>query len=316
MTWSSSVKAQKRAVGLRRLNRRAPLKRSVREAIYGYAFLLPWLIGFIIFNAGPMLGSLGISFFRTNFMKETRFVGLKWWGNVFTDRLVRKAFINTVYFVFVSVPLRTMLALAIAILLNQGIVAQGVWRTIYYLPSLVSGVAVSVLWRWMYHPESGVFNALLRLVGITGPRWIYSQQWAMPSLIIMSLWGAGSAMLIYLAGLRGIPTVLYEAAEIDGAGTVKRFVHITIPMLTPTIFFNLVMNLIGGWQVFTQAFVMTGGGPNNATLTSVLLLYKTGFGNAFFGYASAQAWVLFLVILLFVGLNLKSASAWVHYERI
>jgi multiple sugar transport system permease protein len=277
---------------------------------------MPWIIGFIAFTAGPMLAAFGISLFRTNFFSETRYVGFKWWGNLFTDALVRKAFFNTFYYVFASVPSRTALALMIAILLNQGIQAQGVWRTIYYLPSVVSGVAVAVLWQYLYHPEMGLINAGLRNLGITGPRWLYDDDWAMPAVILMSLWGSGGAMLIYLAGLRSIPTALYEAAEIDGAGPIRRFWHVTIPMLTPTIFFNVVMGLIGAWQVFTQAFVMTNGGPNNATLTVVLHIYRTGFENGFFGYASAQAWGLFIVILIFILLTIRSTSYWVQYERV
>jgi multiple sugar transport system permease protein len=204
----------------------------------------------------------------------------------------------------------------IAVLLNQGIKGQSIWRTIYYLPSIVSGVAVAILWRWLYQPDVGLFNTLLSYVGIQGPRWVFSEAWAMPSIILVALWGAGAPMLIFLAGLQGIPTSLYEAAEIDGAGPITRFFYITIPMLTPTIFFNVVLSIIGSWQVFTQALILTEGGPNNATLTVVLHLYRTGFRNFYFGYASAQAWVLFLVVLVFVVLALRSASSWVQYERV
>lgn len=296
--------------------RSRPRSLAQREELYGYLFLTPWLVGFVLFTAGPMVAAFGIGLFRTNFLTETYYVGLKWWRALFTDALVHKALLNTLYYVAASVPGGTCLAMLIAILLNQGMKAQSVWRTIYFLPSLVSGVAVSVLWQWLYHPDIGLFNDLLDRIGIVGPQWVWSSEWAMPSIIVMSLWGAGGAMLIYLAGLRGIPTVLYEAAEIDGAGTWRRFRHITIPMLTPTIFFNVVMNLIGSWQVFTQAFVMTEGGPNNATLTMVLHIYRTGFQNTFFGYASAQAGLLFLVILLFILTSLRSTSFWVHYERV
>ncbi|MCB0183978.1 MAG: sugar ABC transporter permease, partial [Caldilineaceae bacterium] len=221
---------------------------------------------------------------------------------------------------FSVVPINTMLALLIAVMLNQGIKFQSFWRTVYYLPSIVSGVAVALLWRWLYQPDIGLFNSilgpLLKPFGLLPPRWIFSEEWALPSIIIMAFWGAGGAMLIYLAGLRGIPTSLYEAAEIDGAGSVRRFFAITLPLLTPTIFFNVVLNIIGSWQVFTQALVMTRGGPNNATLTMVLQIYRTGFENFYFGYASAQAWLLFLIVLIFVVLALRSASSWVHYERV
>jgi len=296
------------------------IKQSTRESLYGYLLISPWLLGFIIFTVGPMLASLVIGLYRTDFLTETTYVGLKWYRNVFTDSLVRKALINTAIYSFSVVPINTMLALLIAVMLNQGIKFQSFWRTVYYLPSIVSGVAVALLWRWLYQPDIGLFNSILGPIlkpfGLLPPRWIFSEEWALPSIIIMAFWGAGGAMLIYLAGLRGIPTSLYEAAEIDGAGSVRRFFAITLPLLTPTIFFNVVLNIIGSWQVFTQALVMTRGGPNNATLTMVLQIYRTGFENFYFGYASAQAWLLFLIVLIFVVLALRSASSWVHYERV
>jgi len=173
-----------------------------------------------------------------------------------------------------------------------------------------------MLWRWLYHPDIGLLNTILAEFGIRGPRWVYSEEWAMPSIILMSAWGAGGAMLIFLAGLRGIPTELYEAAEIDGAGAFRRFFAVTIPMLTPTIFFNVVMSIIGSWQVFAQSFIMTDGGPNNATLTLVLYIYRKGFQQFYFGYAAAVSWLLFGVVFSFVLIALRSATAWVHYERV
>lgn len=292
------------------------MKPSLREAIYGYIFMSPWIIGFILFTAGPMIASFVLGFYRTDFLTETRFIGAKWYLNLFTDRIVHKALGNTAVYTFVMVPCSTVIALMIAVLLNQGIKGQSVWRTIYYLPSVVSGVAVALLWRWLYQPDVGLFNSILAWFGIQGPRWVYSEEWAMPSIILMSLWGSGSAMLVFLAGLRAIPTALYEAAEIDGAGPIRRFFTITIPLLTPTIFFNVVMNIIGSWQMFSQALVMTEGGPNNATLSIVLHIYNTAFNNSYFGYASAQAWLLFLIVILFVLIALRSAGAWVHYERV
>jgi multiple sugar transport system permease protein len=301
---------------VRRIQDRKPLKPATQEALYGYLLMSPWIIGFLIFTAGPMIASFIIGLYQTDFLTQTTYVGFQNFRNVVADRLVYKAFLNTAYYAFTMVPLSTLFALMIAVLLNQGIRGQSIWRTVYYLPSVVSGVAVSMLWRWLYQPDIGLFNSILFNLGIQGPRWIYSEEWAMPSIILMSLWGSGGAMLIFLAGLRGIPTVLYEAAEIDGAGPIRRFVHITLPMLTPTIFFNVVLNIIGSWQVFTQAYVMTNGGPNNATLTAVLHIYRTGFRDMYFGYASAQAWMLFMMILVFVVLALRSASSWVQYERV
>ncbi|MCB0183716.1 MAG: sugar ABC transporter permease, partial [Caldilineaceae bacterium] len=203
------------------------MRQSTREALYGYLLISPWLLGFIIFTVGPMLASLVIGLYRTDFLTETTYVGLKWYRNVLTDSLVRKALINTAIYSFSVVPINTMLALLIAVMLNQGIKFQSFWRTVYYLPSIVSGVAVALLWRWLYQPDIGLFNSilgpLLKPFGLLPPRWIFSEEWALPSIIIMAFWGAGGAMLIYLAGLRGIPTSLYEAAEIDGAGSVRRF---------------------------------------------------------------------------------------------
>jgi multiple sugar transport system permease protein len=278
--------------------------------------ILPWATGFVAFIAGPMIATFVISLYDTDFLTKYEFVGLSWYKGMITDTLVHKAFINTGIYAFVTVPAATILALMIAVLLNQGIRWQSFWRTVYYLPAVVSGVAVSLLWQWLYQPDVGLFNTLLGYVGIKGPRWIFSEEWAMPSIILVALWGAGAPMLIFLAGLRGIPTALYEAAEIDGAGPIRRFFAITIPLLTPTIFFNVVLNIIGSWQVFTQALVMTNGGPNNATLTVVLHLYRTAFRNFYFGYASAQAWVLFIVVLVFVILAMRSASRWVTYDRV
>lgn len=285
----------------------------LKEALSGYLFISPWIVGFLFLTAGPMIASFGLSLFNTDLLNTATFIGLERYINVLQDRLMLKALRNTLYYTFAMVPLSTILALTIAVLLNQGIKLQSLWRTIYYLPSVVSGIAVSLLWRWLFQPQSGLFNSLLALVGITGPRWIYSEDWAMPSLIMMSLWSSGGAMVIFLAGLRGIPTALYEAAEIDGAGPLRRFWRITIPMLTPTILFNMVMNIIGSFQVFTQAFVLTAGGPANATLTMVLYLYQKGFRDFHFGYASAIAWVLFVVVLVFSFLALRSSRYWVFY---
>ena len=293
-----------------------PMTNAKREALYGYLFILPWIIGFIAFTAGPMIATLALGFYRTDFLSTSEYIGLEWYSSLLTDTLVHKAFWNTAVYVFITVPAATILALSIAVLLNQGIRWQSLWRTVYYLPAVVSGVAVSLLWQWLYQPDVGLFNTILSYVGIEGPRWIFSEEWAMPSIILVALWGSGAPMLIFLAGLRGIPTALYEAAEIDGAGPIRRFFSVTIPLLTPTIFFNVVLNIITAWQVFTQALIMTRGGPNNATLTAVLHLYRTAFSNFFFGYASAQAWALFLLVLVFVVMALRSASSWVTYDRV
>ncbi|MBC7254489.1 MAG: sugar ABC transporter permease [Chloroflexi bacterium] len=288
-----------------------------RETIVGYIFALPWLIHFFVLIVGAMIFSFGISLTKTDLLTGFKWVGFGNYRTLFKDPLFWKSLRVTAYYTFTVVPLGVCLALSIALLLNQKVAALGFWRLIYYLPSVVSGVAVAILWTWALNPRFGLLNAGLRSLGVPEanlPRWIYSEKWAVPSFVLMGLWGAGGAMLLYLAGLQGIPTHLYEAAMIDGANAWQKFWHITIPMLTPTIFFNMLMSIIGSFQVFTQVYVMTGGGPNNATLTMVLYLYRLGFINLKFGLASALAWILFFIILFFTLLVIRSSAMWVYYE--
>ncbi|MCI0526988.1 MAG: sugar ABC transporter permease, partial [Nitrospira sp.] len=261
-----------------------------------------------------MLFSLGLSFFEADLLTQNYFIGLKNYQELSQDSLFRQSLKVTATYAFVSVPLGTATALLLAMLLNQKITGLPIWRTIYYLPSVISGVAVSLVWTQMFNPRAGFINGLLGLIGIQGPNWLFSSTWALPSLIIMSTWGVGATMLLYLAGLQGIPTHLYEAATIDGANAWRRFWHITIPLLTPTIFFNIVINLIASFQMFTQALIMTDGGPNNATLSMVLYLYRKAFEQTRFGYASAVAWVLFAIIICFTLLLQYSSKHWVYYE--
>jgi multiple sugar transport system permease protein len=304
-------------VWVQKVRRRGSFQRSqrVREALAGYLCISPWFVGFLIFTAGAMAYSFGLSFFKSDMLTSYRFIGLKNYQTLVEDPLFWKSMKVTFYYTFGTVVPRTFLALLIAMLLNQNLPGRGIWRTLYYTPSLVSGVAVSVLWIWLLNPMYGLINtALNSVLGIEGPRWIYSEVWAMPAFILMGLWGVGGSMLLYLAGLQGIPTALYEAAHIDGAGGLRCFFHITIPMLSPTIFFNLIMNIIGSFQVFTQAYIMTKGGPNNATLSMVLYIFRKAFEHFSFGYGSALAWVLFAVILVFTALVIRSSDAWVYYE--
>ncbi|MFN8490383.1 MAG: sugar ABC transporter permease [Caldilineaceae bacterium] len=290
------------------------MSQRTRENIAGFLFIAPWLIQFVFLIALAMLVSLGMSLTETDLFTGYKFVGLGNYARMWNDELFWKSLRVTAYYTFALVPSGIVLSLAIALLLNQKIKFLGVWRTLYYLPSVVQGVAVAVLWGYVLNPRFGLLNAGLKMIGIEGPRWLFSETWAVPSFILMGLWGAGGAMLLYLAGLQGIPTQLYEAAEIDGANSWNRFIHITVPMLTPTIYFNLLINIIASFQVFTQAQIMTDGGPNNATLTQVLYLYHMGFINFQFGYASALAWALFLIIMVFTILVVRSGDTWVHYE--
>jgi multiple sugar transport system permease protein len=295
--------------------RRRGLSLRAREELIAYALISPWLIGFLIFTAGALVFSLGISFFSTDLLSPARFVGLENYRQLFfEDDLFRQALKVTSLYTLGVVPLQVCLGLLIALLLNQKIFGIGAWRTIFYLPSVVSGVAVAMIWIWFFHPDLGLFNYLLGKIGIAGPRWLFSERWALPSLILMSTWNIGPGMLIFLAGLQGMPQELYEAAQIDGASGWKQFVSITLPLLSPQILFNTVMGIIGSYQVFTASFVTTEGGPNNATLTLVLYLYRQGFLTARFGYASAIAWVLFVIIMLFTALTFRSTRSAVFYE--
>lgn len=290
------------------------MSQRMRDNLAGFLFISPWLLHFFALIAFAMLFSLGISLTETDLLTGYKFVGLSNYTRMWEDELFWKSLRVTAYYTFTLVPISIVIALSIALLMNQKIAFQGIWRTLYYLPSVVQGVAVAILWGYVLNPRFGLLNLALARIGIEGPRWLFSEQWAVPGFILMGLWGAGGAMLLYLAGLQGIPTALYEAAEIDGANSWHRFWNITIPMLTPTIYFNLLINIIGSFQVFTQAYVLTQGGPNNATLTQVLYLYRKGFQDFQFGYASALAWALFLIIMVFTILVVRSSDSWVHYE--
>lgn len=290
-------------------------RRQRREALVFYLLISPWWVGFLIFTLGPMVASLVFSFTRYNVTQPPVFVGLKNYHQaLFRDPLFWHSLRVTVTYSLSSVPLGLVFGFAMAVLLNAGIPWLSVWRALYYLPSVLSGVAVAILWTLVFEPQNGALNQLLSLVGIKGPGWIYSKQWALPSLVLMSLWGVGGSMIIYLAALQGIPTALYEAATIDGAGAWARFWHVTVPLMSPVIFFNLVIGVIGSFQAFTNAFVMTRGGPQNATLFYSLQLYYAAFRDMRMGYASMLAWVLLLIILSLTVLIFRSSSAWVYYE--
>ncbi len=286
-----------------------------REMIDGYLFAAPWIIGFLVFTLGPMIASLVFSCMDYSVYRPPEWLGLENYIKILTDdSLFLKSLTNTIYYTFISVPLCMALALGCAILLNQNIPLQRILRTVYYLPAVTSGVAVSFLWMWILDPSLGFINRFLELIGIQGPLWLQCEHWAKPALILMSTWAIGQNIVIYLAGLQGIPQHLYEAAMIDGANTIQKFRHITLPMMSPTLFFTLVMGIIGTFQVFTQAYVMTEGGPMNATLFYVLYLYRCGFVWLRLGYASALAWILFVIVLFFTLLVIKSSPMWVYYE--
>jgi multiple sugar transport system permease protein len=271
-------------------------------------------VGFLAFIAGPMLYSLYLSLTKYDILSTPRWVGLENFTRLWQDDLFWQSLKVTGYYSFGAVPLRLLFGLFLAVLLNQRIVARAFFRTLFYLPAVMSGVAVSLLWLWVFNPEFGVINYLLSFVGIEGPKWIYSEDWAVPSLILMSVWDAGAIMIIFLAGLQGVPDSLYDAAEVDGANVLQKFWNVTLPMLSPVILFNLVIGVINSFQVFTQAYIMTGGGPHNATYFMVLYIYHSAFNDLRMGFASALAWVLFLITLVFTLLIFRSTPFWVYYE--
>jgi multiple sugar transport system permease protein len=299
--------------------RRRGLSTRQKEEIAAYLFISPWLIGFVIFTFGAMVFSLGLSFFESDLLSSTEFIGLKNYTDMFSDPfsapLFAKSMSVTFFYTVLTVPFATIIALGIAILLNQKIQPLSFWRTLYYLPAVVSGVAVALLWGWVLNPQFGLLNSALGSLGVQNPPgWFASEEWAVPGLVLITLWATGTNMLLYLAGLQSIPSEVQEAARIDGANSLDVFRHVTLPLLTPTIFFNVVMNIIGSFQVFTNAYVLTSGGPNNATKTMVLYIYQEAFQLFHFGFASALAWVLFVIILVFTLLIVRSSTAWVYYE--
>ena len=290
-------------------------RHPVRDVLIGAGFASPWIIGFIVFTGGPMLFSIVISFCRFDILNPAVVVGV---GNYATllhgDELFWKSLCNTAYMVL-GIPLGLGLGLGLAILLNQQVRGVAVWRTFFYLPSIVPAVAASILWIWIFNPSSGLLNGMLQMVGITGPNWLQDEQTSKAALILMGLWSAGGGMIIWLAGLKSISRSYYEAAAIDGAGPVQCFWYITLPMLTPYIFFNLVMGLIGTFQIFTPAFIMTSGGPVNSTLFYAYHLFNNAFRYLNMGYAAAMAWFLFVIVVAITVVQMKLSKRWVHYEE-
>lgn len=291
------------------------LSRTVlRRNLDGWLFASPWIIGFILWTLGPMIASLVIAFTEWDLISSPRWVGFENITAMMDDKLVAQALKVTTIYAITSVPLHLVTGLLLALLLNTDIKGLRFYRTAFYMPSVLSGVAVALLWRWLFSTEFGLFNTMLAYVGITGPSWLGDPRWALPSLVIMSVWGVGSGALIYLAGLQGIPTDLYEAAQVDGATGWGRFWYVTLPMMTPVLFFQLVTGLIAALQIFTQAFIMTGGGPNNATLFLLLYLYRNAFEYFRMGFASALAWLLFAYILILTLILFRLSDLWVYYE--
>lgn len=288
--------------------------KHIKKNWINYLFILPVIAGVLIFHLGPMFASLWFSLTNYDVVSTPQFIGLQNYFQLAKDPLLVKALRNTAFYVVVTLPLRLTIALIAAILLNQSVRGIGIFRTIYYLPSVSAGVAVSLLWKLIYEPNFGLANRLLDVFGIRGPSWLGDPRWAMPSIIIMMSFNIGQFMLIFLAGLQTVPVHLYEAVQLDGGTAWHQFRYVTVPHLTPVIFFNTVIGLIEMMQMFTQVYVMTGGGPLDATLVYVLYIYQKAFQWLQMGYASALAWLLFIILFTLTFLQFRMSHRWVYYE--
>lgn len=302
-----------RAVGVGRSKRRR------QEAIEFYLLIAPWLIGFLGLTAGPMLYSLYLSFTEFDLFSPPRWVGLDNFNHFFNDPYPLSVFWKslgvTAYFTFLSVPVGVIGSLLLALMLNAKLRGITLYRTLYYIPSLTPAFASALLWVWIFNSRYGLANAALRTLGLPPVRWLTDPHWVIPSFVLMGLWGlGGNTMVIFLAGLQGVPTHLYEAAEIDGANSWQRFWAVTAPQISPTIFFNLVLGLIGSFQVFTSAYLMTGGGPEYGTYFLVMYIYQEAFKALHMGAGAALAWVLFAILLVFTLLQFWLSKRWVYYE--
>ena len=292
-----------------------PSRMRRKEAGFFWLFISPWIFGFVVFLLGPMLASVYLSFTDWDSFTDPNWVGLGNYAKLISeDTVFHKAVWNTLYFAFFSVPLGMGIALWLAALLNRKMKARKIFRTLIYLPHLVPIVAVALIFQMLLAPDAGPVNRLLALVGVEGPAWLLDSEWVKPAIILLSLWQAGGATVLLLAGMKGIPQEFYEAAEIDGASSLRQFWSITFPQLTPIIFFNLIMGIIGAFQVFAQVYILTQGGPDNASQMLVPLLFTEAFRNYHMGYASAISWLLFLMVMALTVIAFSTSRKWVFYE--
>ncbi len=292
------------------------MKHKFRENLVGYLFISPWLIGFLVFTLYPFCRSFYLSLTRYNIIQEPHFIGLaNYKMMLFEDELFWKSLWVTIRYALVSVPIVLVVGVLLALLLNINVKGIAVFRTIFYLPSIVPMVATTSIFMWILNPQVGLVNRVLALFHIDGPGWLTDPKWTLWSLVFMAIWGAGGSMVIYLAGLKDIPQYLYEAATLDGAGVIKKTRMITLPMLTPVIFFNLVMGVIGTFQYFTQAFMISkgSGGPEDSTLFYALYMFQRSWKYMDMGYGSAMAWALFVIIVILTSIIFQSQKRWVHY---
>jgi len=291
-------------------------KQERQKLRLGLAFISPWIVGFLFFTLYPIFSSLYYSFTDYGLFGSPTWVGIQNYVDLFTkDDKFFLSLYNTVFFFLLAMPASVVMAIFLAILLNSKLRGMTFFRSLFFLPTIVPAVASAALWMWILNPQWGLLNTSLRLVGVHGPPWLSTPDWAKPSLVLVALWTIGSEVIIYLAALQEIPRDYYEAALVDGANAIQRTRFITLPMITPVIFFHLVNGTIWAFQYFTEAYVMTGGGPANATLFYALYLYRNAFTSLKMGYASAQAWILFIVVMIATLIIVRSSKGWVYYEE-
>lgn len=290
-----------------------------QEALAALAFIAPWIVGFLVFTAGPMVASLVLSFTNYDVLTPPKFIGVDNYVQLFKDPRLILSLKNTIYYAVLYVPLSLSFALALALLLNRVGKAAGFFRTAFYLPSITPAVAIGTLWLWILNPRVGLINRALELIGINGPGWTTDPAWIKPGIVLMGLWGVGSTVIIYLAALHDVPPELYESARIDGASGVQQFFNVTLPLISGTIFFTVIVNTIGALQIFTEVYTMyfgtmQSGAASNAALFYTIYLFRQAFQFLKMGYASSMAWVLFIIILIITIIQLRVSKRLVFYE--
>lgn len=297
------------------MKKKSKSSRIVRQQTkWGYFFIAPSLIGMALFSVGPMAYSFIVSLTEWNFVSPMKFIGLQNYAELFHDRLFYLSMKATIYYSLLTVPTTLVITFAIALLLSAKIKGMSIYRTIIYIPSVIPIVAGSAIWMYLYNPLYGLFDTILRKIGLAPVDFLFDRKTVIPSLVFMAVWGAGNTVVIYLAGLKNISTELMEAAEVDGANGWQKLCRIKIPMMTPIIFYNLIMGVINCMQTFTQVYIMTDGGPDNTSLFYALMLYRTAFKNNEIGYASAMSWILFVLIGILTLVFFKTSGKWVYYE--
>lgn len=294
---------------------RKPLSLTQRRTITGYIFILPFILGFLFWFFIPALVAAYLTFHKWNLISAPQFVGLANIERLFIDPLLPLSLKATFVYTILFVPLGLLLSFTLALLINSSVRGIAVLRTIYYLPSIVPAVANALLWAWMFNTEFGLINVVVRALGGSKIAWLQDPAWAIPAFVILSLWGVGGSMIIFLAGLQGIPDIYYEAAEIDGAGRWAKMRHVTLPLMSPIIFFNLVIGFINSFQVFVIGYLVTEGGPQNSTLFLVLYIYRTAFQSQNMGYAATLSWLLFFILMGLSFLVFKYIGSRVYYEN-